>query len=266
MSVLEQLRLVRIGWSDVLEIAVVSFALYRVLLLLHRTRAMQILVGIVVLVLAYAVARLLDLAMILTVLGNLWNFAAIALVVVFAPEIRAMFAQLGRSPVSRFVGHMGPTEVAGQITDAVERLSRAGAGAIVAVQRESPLEEFVQTGSPIHAKVSSDLLCTIFTPNSPLHDGAVIVRGDTIVAAGCILPLSQVSMLDRRMGTRHRAALGLSEDSDAIVVAVSEETSAISVAVGGHLWRSLTAAETRAILSGRVPREVAEPRGVRPAV
>jgi diadenylate cyclase len=262
MNVLESIRLMQPGWRDVLEILVVSYAIYRVLLVLHRTRAMQILIGIVVLVIAYLVATLLKLTMILSILGNLWNFAAIALVVVFAPEIRAMFAQLGRSRLSRFFAHMAPTEVAERIAEAVERLSRSGIGAIIAVERDTPLEAFIETGSAMQAKVSPDLLASIFTPNAPLHDGAVIVRGDTIVAAGCILPLSEVWLPERRLGTRHRAALGLSEESDAVVIVVSEETSSISVAVAGRLWRNLTAPQARDILNGRWPREVVEQTSV----
>ncbi|HEX6598850.1 MAG TPA: diadenylate cyclase, partial [Gemmatimonadaceae bacterium] len=148
-----------------------------------------------------------------------------------------------------------------EIVDGVERLSRSGIGAIVAIEREVALDPWVESGSPMEAKVSADLLATIFTPYSPLHDGAVIVRGDTIIAAGCILPLSQSVLADRSLGTRHRAALGLSDESDAMVVVVSEETAAVSVANRGRLYRDLTPQELRDLLAGpglaRVPAGVA---------
>ena len=133
-------------------------------------------------------------------------------------------------------------EIADEVAEAVERLSRSGIGAIIAIEREVSLDEYVQSGSEMQAKVSADLLATIFTPYSPLHDGAVIIRGDTIVGAGCILPLSQAAIIDRSLGTRHRAALGLSEETDALVVVVSEETATITVAANGRLWRDFDAA------------------------
>ena len=174
----------------------------------------------------------------------------------FAPELRAGLAQIGRSPVSGFLSHMAEGEVGEQIADAVERLSRSGIGAIVVVERHVSLDEFVESGSAMDAKVSADLLATIFTPYSPLHDGAVIIRGDTIIGAGCILPLSQAALVDRSLGTRHRAALGLSEETDALVIVVSEETATITVAADGVLWRDFTATQVRELVSGRTFREV----------
>lgn len=257
MSVLEQLRLLHPGWRDVLEIAIVSFAIYRVLLLIHRTRAMQVLIGIVVLAVAYGVAYLLQFGMIVYLLTLVFSYGAIALLVVFAPELRAALAQIGRSPMSRFFTHMREAEIADEVADAVERLSRSGIGAIIAVEREVSLEEYVLSGTAMQAKVSADLLATIFTPYSPLHDGAVVIRGDTIIGAGCILPLSQRALADRSLGTRHRAALGLSEETDALVVVVSEETATITVAANGRLWRDVTLAQLRELVSGRPLREVA---------
>ena len=253
MNILEQLRLLHVGWRDALEIAVVTFAIYRVLLLIHRTRAMQVLIGIIVLAVAYGIAYVLQLGMIVYLLTLIFSYGAIALLVVFAPELRAGLAQIGRSPMSRFFAHMGESEVGDEVAEAVERLSRSGVGAIIAIEREVSLEEYVQSGSEMQAKVSADLLATIFTPYSPLHDGAVIIRGGTIVGAGCILPLSQAAMIDRSLGTRHRAALGLSDETDALVVVVSEERSTISVAHRGQLWLDLTPSEIRDVLAGRAP-------------
>jgi diadenylate cyclase len=262
MSVLEQLRLLHPGWRDALEVAVVSYAIYRVLVLIHRTRAMQVLVGITVLAVAYGVAYVLQLSMIIYLLTLVFSYGAIALLVVFAPELRAALAQIGRSPMSRFFAHMGESEIGDEVSEAVERLSRSGIGAIIAIEREVSLDEYVQSGSEMQAKVSADLLATIFTPYSPLHDGAVIIRGDIIVGAGCILPLSQAAMIDRSLGTRHRAALGLSEETDALVIVVSEETAMITVAANGRLWRDFTAPQIRDLVAGRPLAEVAQASGL----
>jgi diadenylate cyclase len=256
MSILEQLRLLRPGWRDVLEVAIVSVVAYRVLLLVHRTRAMQVLGGIIVLALAYGLASVLHLNMILYLLTLVFSYGAIALLVVFAPELRAGLAQIGRSPMSRLFSHMGGSEIGDEVAEAIERLSRSGIGAIIAIERDVSLDPYVQSGSEMHAKVSADLLATIFTPYSPLHDGAVLIRGDTIIGAGCILPLSQASLADRSLGTRHRAALGLSEETDALVVVVSEETATITVAANGRLWRDFTSPQVRDLVSGKSLRDV----------
>ncbi len=142
--------------------------------------------------------------------------------------------------------------VAEEIAEALDRLSRAGTGAILAVEGDIGLEEFITTGVPLEAKVSADLLTTIFTPYSPLHDGAVLIRGDQVIGAGCVLPLTQFKVADKSLGTRHRAALGLSEETDATVLVVSEETSTISVASHGLLYRHLTPPQVRDLLSGAV--------------
>jgi diadenylate cyclase len=262
MSVFEQMRLLHPGWRDVLEVAIVSYTLYRVLLLFHRTRAIQVLGGVIVLALAYGAAYVLQLGMILYLLALIFSYGAIALLVVFAPELRGALARIGRSPMSRLFADMRETEIGEQVAEAVERLSRSGVGAIIAIEREVSLDEYVHSGSELQAKVSADLVATIFTPYSPLHDGAVVIRGDTIVAAGCILPLSQAALADRSLGTRHRAALGLSEETDALVVVVSEETATITVAANGRLWRDFTPSQVRDLVSGRPLREVSREAGI----
>ena len=256
-GILEQLRLLQPGWRDLLEVVIVSFAIYRALLLIHRTRAMQVLIGLIVLGVVLGIAYVLQLDMIVYLLKLVFSYGAIALLVIFAPELRAGLAQIGRSPMSRLFARMRETEIADEVSEAVERLSRSGIGAIIVVEREVALDEYVQSGSEMQAKVSADLLATIFTPYSPLHDGAVIIRGDTIVGAGCILPLSQASLSDRSLGTRHRAALGLSEETDALVVVVSEETATITVATTGRLWRDFSAEQVRDLVAGQPLREVA---------
>jgi diadenylate cyclase len=248
MNGFEHFRLLHPGWRDLLEIALVSFVIYRVLLVFQRTRAVRILLGLVVLLLSYVVAYVLKLGMITYLLGLVFQYGAIALLIVFHPELRAGLARLGRT--RRFFPSLGDEAVADEIVVAVERLSQRGWGAIVVIEQQVALGEYVTTGSEMRARVSADLLTTIFTPRAPLHDGAVIIQGDTIVGAGCILPLSQTSELDRGVGTRHRAALGLSEETDALVVVVSEESGAISLASHGQLWRNLAPAQIRARIIG----------------
>ena len=264
-TVFDQFRMLHPGWRDALEILIAAYAIYRILLVLHRRRAMQILVGIVVLIVTYALAKALHLTMITYLLSQIFTYALLALVVVFAPELRSALANVGRTPLARLFGPVNPSAVAQEVTDAAERLSRNGIGAIIAIEREVSLQEYVQSGSPMQARVSADLIATIFTPYSPLHDGAIVIRGDTIVGAGCILPLSQSPVSDRSLGTRHLAALGLTEDSDAIVVVVSEETSSISAAVGAKLWRNLTVMQLREILAGEAPRVSDHRRAAAPA-
>ena len=253
MTELEQLRLLHPGWRDGLEVLVVAYALYRVLRMFRGTRTLQIVTGMGMLLAVYAASWLLKLEMISYLLGVVVQYGAIALLVVFAPELRAALAHLGQARFAQIFREMEQHEVADEIHEAVERLSRSGIGAIVALERDVPLDSYAESGSRIEAKVSADLLLTIFTPYSPLHDGAVIVRADTIIAASCILPLSQKALADRALGTRHRAALGLSDETDALVIVVSEERATISVAERGRLWRDITPLELRGVLDGRAP-------------
>jgi diadenylate cyclase len=260
---LEQLRLLHPGWRDVVEILVVAYVLYRVLRMFRGTRTLQIVTGMGILLAVYAASWLLQLEMISYLLGFVFQYGAIALLVVFAPELRAALAHLGQARFAQVFQEMEPREVAEEIHEAVERLSRSGMGAIVVLERDVPLDGYAESGSRIEAKVSADLLLTIFTPYSPLHDGAAIIRGDTIIAASCILPLSQKPLVDRALGTRHRAALGLSDETDALVIVVSEERATISVAERGRLWRDLAPLELRAVLAGRSPvRDDLESAGV----
>jgi diadenylate cyclase len=245
------------GWRDLLEILLVAFALYRTLRLFRGTRTLQMATGLGVLLVAYAAAWLLQLTMITYLLGFVFQYGAIALLVVFAPELRAALAHLGQARFAGLFHQMERREVAEELVEAAERLSRSNIGAIIALEREVPLDAYLESGSPMEAKVSADLLATIFTPYSPLHDGAVIIRGDTIVAASVILPLSQKPLVDRALGTRHRAALGLSDETDALVIVVSEERSTVTIAERGRLWRDLTPVELRDILFGRTPNRIA---------
>jgi len=223
---------------DLLQIVLVAYGFYRLLLLVAGTRAIQMLLGLILLFATYALAEMLELELIRYLLQIMATYGAFAAIVVFQPELRSALTKLGQSRYWRFFSKLEHSETARGLAVAAERLARDKIGAIIAIEREVGLGEYASTGTPVNAPVSVELVATIFTPYSPLHDGAVIVRGDTIVAAGCILPLTKFPVTDRSLGTRHRAAIGLSEETDAFVLVVSEETGAISVAQGGRLERS----------------------------
>jgi diadenylate cyclase len=182
----------------------------------------------------------------------------LAALVLFQPEVRALVFRLRYSKTRRFLRRIPRAEIAEEIVDAIDRLSRAGHGAIIAIEQEMSLEEYAESGTELLANISSDLLVTLFTPYTPLHDGAVVVRDVVLVAAGAILPLSQATFTDRMLGTRHRAAVGLSEETDALIIVVSEENSSISAAYKGQLFRSLSTLELREILNGQMPRHTTE--------
>ncbi len=237
------------GWRDAIEILIVAYVVYRALLLLVGTRALHILLGLVLLSGAYVAAVFLKFAMISYLLGLVFTYGAFALLVVFQPELRAALARLGQARVMRFFYRGEAHQVAEEIAEAADRLSRAGTGAIIAVEGEVGLGDYIASGTPLSARLSADLVTTIFTPYSPLHDGALIVRGDSIVGAGCILPLTQFPVDDRALGTRHRAALGLSEETDALVIVISEETSVVSVARRGALERGVTLERLKELLA-----------------
>jgi diadenylate cyclase len=186
------------------------------------------------------------------------ELAIIVLVILLQPEIRALIYRIRHPRTVRFLRRVPRTEIADEIVDAVDRLSRAGHGAILAIEQEMSLDAYVDTGTELDANVSSDLLVTLFTPYTPLHDGAAIIRESVVLGAGCILPLSQAVFTDRLLGTRHRAAVGLSEVTDALVVVVSEENASISVAFKGRLYRSLSTLELRDVLNGQMPRHTTE--------
>ena len=248
----EQLEFLKPGWTDLVEILLVAFLAYRILLVIQRTRAMQIMLGLVSLAFIYGAARLLDLVLIRTLLEAVFQYGAIAALVVFQPELRSALARLGRSKMVRIFQRLEVGRIAEEVLDAVISLSSSGHGAIIAIQQEIGLDEYAETGSSIDARVSAEILKTIFTPYSPLHDGAVLISGDQIHSAGAILPLTQ-SQVDHSLGTRHRAAIGLSEETDAIVIIVSEETSQIAVAIEGRLEQDLGVDHLREILLGRLP-------------
>ncbi len=251
IETLERYTFLLPGFTDLVQILLVAAGLYYVLRLLVRTRAIQMLLGLLLLFVVYFIARLLDLELISRLMDLLFQYGAIAALIVFQPELRNALARLGQSRMLRFFNTMEQGEVVEELIEAVERLSRAKIGAIIAVEREVGLEEYAaDQGTRIDARVSAELLVSLFSPYGPLHDGAVLVEGDTILAAGVILPLTQFPVADKSLGTRHRAALGLSEETDALVVVVSEETAQISLAHRGRLERNIDANRLREALAG----------------
>jgi diadenylate cyclase len=238
------------GLGDLIQVLIVAVALYYLLRLLAATRALHMLVGLLVLALIYFVARFLDLTLIRYILEWVFQYGAIAALIVFQPELRSGLARLGQNRMFRLFNRMEAGQVTEELAEAVERLARAGIGAIVAVEREVGLDEYADTGTRIQAKVAADLIVSLFSPHAPLHDGAVLIQGDTIIAAGVILPLTQFPVADRTLGTRHRAAIGLSEETDALVIVVSEETTHISIAQRGRLERAVSGERLRQALGG----------------
>jgi diadenylate cyclase len=245
-SLLDYLGFLRVDWMDLAEILVVSYLLYRVLLVYTGTRAFQVLIGFVLLVSIYVASQALQLRLIPYLLSQVFTYGAFALIVIFQPELRAGLARLGRTRFFQAFSKREQQEVMDEIAEAADRLAKAKIGGIIAIEQEVDLLNHVDHGTALNADLSAELLTTVFTPYSPLHDGAVIVKRDRIANAGSvILRLSESPAVDRSLGTRHRAALGLSEETDALVVVISEETGQISLAHQGRLHRGLRPDELR---------------------
>jgi diadenylate cyclase len=246
-----------------LDILLVALIIYQFLALIRGTRAALMLVGVGAVALLLFMARLADLAALNWLMTTLMPYAGFALIVVFAPEIRQALARLGRRlTFSRTVG--AEADVYDDIVLAANLFSQNQTGALIVIEREIGLRTYVESGVPLDAHLSYDLLATIFRPSAPLHDGAVIVRKDRIAAAACFLPLSMNPILSTQLGTRHRAGIGVTEETDAIAVVVSEETGTISLAVGGQIERDLTVEQLREHLGGLLRRYV--PQSTLPTV
>ena len=226
------------GWRDVLDVLLVAVVIYRVFTLFRGTRAMQMLVGVGVLVAASLAARQLELHSLGCLLDTLWSFWVVVLVVLFQPELRRALTSLGHAAALRalFGGRGAETlRVVDEIASGAGSLAERRIGALIVIERGTGLRQYAELGVALDALVSADLLMSIFLPYSPLHDGAAFSRDDRVVAAGCFLPLSRNSQLARQLGTRHRAALGVTEETDAVAVVVSEETGRLSLTVDGGI-------------------------------
>jgi diadenylate cyclase len=247
---------------DLLDIFLVAVLVYRLLILVKGTRSAQMYVGLLIIVLIALAAREFDLIAIKWIAESLKTVWLIAFVILFQPELRHALAQFGRTRYFRSFLRGDNYGVLGEVVRAVETLARSRHGALIVLERNVGLRNFADTGTRMDAKVSAELLVTLFSPGSPLHDGAVILREDSVLAASCILPLSANPRSAMALGTRHRAALGLSEESDAAVIVISEETGSISVAYRGAMRQQLNEGELRSELSRifRIRPEDEEPR------
>jgi diadenylate cyclase len=234
---------------DILDVLVVAFLFYHIILLVRGTRAAQMFFGLITIMLLNVLAELVELNALNWILTSLRTVWVVAFLIIFQPELRKALSMIGNSGPFRRVFRIAGTSHLSEIEDAVVNLRRRGLGAIIVLERNTGLRAVSETGTIIDAALTSELIETIFTPPSPLHDGAVIVRGNQILAAGCILPLSQNQNLERSLGTRHRAAVGLTEETDALCLVVSEETRSISLAERGNLIRNIDPTSLKGILS-----------------
>jgi len=232
-----------VGITDVIDVAIVAFVIYKVLGFIRETRALQLVKGLLVLVLITVLSDQFNLYTLNWILRNTLQLGVIALVIVFQPELRRALEYVGRSKfITPQFAQMDKEKVkvlTAAIIKAVDFFSSNKVGALIIMERETTLNDIAETGTKINAEISTELLGNIFYEGAPLHDGATIVRGDRLYAAGCVLPLTQSKTLSKDLGTRHRAGIGITENSDAIALIVSEETGIISIAVDGKLSRFL---------------------------
>lgn len=245
-----------ISFIDILDILIVAYIIYRIMKLLKDTSAERLIKGIIILVGIMLLASMLHLTMISWLLQQALNVGLFAIVVVFQPELRRLLEQIGKGNFSRLIVPAdAPDEVESMITATVSAcadMSRTKTGALIVFERRERLGEIISTGTMVDAAPSAELIKNIFFKNSPLHDGAMIVRAGRVCAAGCVLPLSGNQSLSRDLGTRHRAAVGMSESADSVLVVVSEETGSISVAIGGMLKRHLSPDMLRKLLENEL--------------
>lgn len=235
-------------WQDVLDILIVAYVIYRIALLIRGTRTMQMVVGLAIVSAAFIGSQMLGLFTVNWLLNNFLSALFVILVVIFQADIRRALTRVGSPPF--FAPKKGSASVANEVAAAAAWLSARRIGALIALEGDVGLSEYVETGRQVDARVSPELIEAIFMRGSPLHDGAVIIRGEQVVAAACLLPLSANPGANLALGTRHRAAIGLTEESDAMVVVVSEEDGTISLARNGRLRRGLKPEELAAMLRG----------------
>lgn len=233
-------------WVDVVEILIISFLFYHILLWIKSTRAWNLFKGIVVILIFVVIAAFFQMSTILWIAENTLNVGLIALVVIFQPELRKALENLGDKNIINKLFNLNKAEVKkfsdhtiDELVKAVYAMGKVKTGALIVIEDEILLNEYIRTGIDVDALVSSQLLINIFEKNTPLHDGAIIMRGDRVVSATCYLPLSDSLSLSKDLGTRHRAAVGISEVSDSLTIIVSEETGSVSIALRGQIYRNV---------------------------
>ncbi|MCG8481699.1 MAG: diadenylate cyclase CdaA [Clostridia bacterium] len=243
---------IQIRITDIIDIAFVAFVIFKILEFIRETRAEQLVKGLLFIIIITGVSYWLQLHAIFWILRNTMTLGTIALIIVFQPELRRALEYLGRGKFLTRSFIEIDKEVAEEITEsiisAVSYLTKHNIGALIIIERETAVGDVIETGTTLNAEISDQLLLNIFNTNAPLHDGAVIIRGKNILAAGCVLPLSQNKNLSKELGTRHRAGIGITEHSDAVALIVSEETGAISISIDGKLSRFLDIKSVERIL------------------
>jgi diadenylate cyclase len=244
MELLRQIR-----WQDLVDIIVMSIIVYRLLLMIKGTKAAHMLIGLGVLLVASFVSRYFELYTVDWLIQSFWSQIVIALIILFQPEIRRALAQMGETQFIHALTSAEELKSLDEIVKAAIALSNRKIGALMAIERDTSLKDFVEIGTPLDGKVSKELLLSIFHPTSPIHDGAVVIKGNRIVAAGCFLPITMNTDISKALGTRHRSGIGLSEETDAVVIIVSEETGTVSMAMNGKLESPLDMGMLRDILT-----------------
>jgi diadenylate cyclase len=238
-----------VRWQDVVDIALVAFLVYRMFVLIRGTRAVPALVGLAILIIAYAGSNFLGLFTVHWLLSSFLSSIVLVVIILFQSEIRRALAHVGMNPLRAYRDFSSTDpHILEEILKAVVGLAHKKVGALVVIQRETELRDHIEEGFPIDAQLSKELIECIFLPYSPIHDGAVVVKGARILLAGCFLPLSTRQGLDKELGTRHRAALGLSEETDAVVLVISEEKGTISLVSNGRISRGLDGSALRKAL------------------
>ncbi len=245
----EVIRILAPGWRDLLDILIVGLLFYQVYRLMKGTRAVPMFLGLLLILFVYVTVQLMELNLISLIFKEFATVWAIAIVILFQPELRRFLIHMGNNPIVARLFPLRSVELVEEIASAAEALSRRQYGGLFVLTREVGLRGVLETGVRLQSEVSQELLVSIFFPRTPLHDGAVVISGTIIQAAKCILPLSNNPDIDGNLGTRHRAALGISEESDALVVVVSEETGQISLAEDGRLTPMRDADHLTAVLS-----------------
>jgi diadenylate cyclase len=227
--------------KDIVDVLIVSYIIYRLIIMVRGTRAVQLLRGIVLLVITWALSTWLNLYTLKWLMNQMFTFGVVTVLIIFQPELRRALEQLGRgklfmrsSPEEQDVSHQ-----INEVIKSVNYLALRKIGALIVFERNTGLNDYIESGIKMQSKLSMELLCNVFVPNTPLHDGAVIIRGSQIMAAGCYLPLSENPFISKELGTRHRAAIGVTEVCDAISVVVSEETGQVSLAMNGQIVRDI---------------------------
>lgn len=255
----------QVRWQDLIDVALVSIIVYRVLLIIRGTRAERMLLGLAVLLVTAFFSKYLDMHTMDWLVQSFWAQVVVALIVLFQPEIRRALAQMGESSLLQNFTPAEELKSLEEIVRAAVSLANRKIGALVVIERDVSLKDYVEIGTSLDARVSKELLVSIFHPASPIHDGAVVIRGNRVVAAGCFLPISLGADLSKNLGTRHRAGVGITEETDAVAIVVSEETGTIAVAIDGKLETYVDMGSLRDILTNLFTEAKKEKAAARPA-